>query len=49
MPYNVYVSYKGDGKDEPLNSTQPLYMKNPKDCTEDDDKKFYRDTFMYYN
>ena len=49
MPYNVYVSYKGDGKDEPLNSTQPLYMKNPKDCTEDDYKKFYRDTFMDYN
>ena len=49
MPYNVYVSFKGDGKDEPLNSTQPLYMKNPKDCTEDDYKKFYRDTFMDYN
>ncbi len=49
MPYNVYVSYKGGGKDEPLNSTQPLYMKNPKDCTEDDYKKFYRDTFMDYN
>ncbi len=49
MPYNIYVSYKGDGKDEPLNSTQPLYMKNPKDCTEDDYKKFYRDTFMDYN
>ena len=28
MPFNVYVSYKGDGKDEPLNSTLPLYAKN---------------------
>ena len=49
MPYNVYVSYKSDGKDEPLNSTLPLYAKNPKDCTDDDYKKFYTDTFMDYN
>lgn len=49
MPYNVYVSYKGDGKDEPLNSTLPLYAKNPKDCTDEDYKKFYLDTFMDYN
>ena len=48
MPYNVYVSFKGDGKDEPLNSTLPLYAKNPKDCTDEDYKKFYRDTFMDY-
>ncbi len=49
MPYNVYVSFKGDGKDEPLNTTTPLYVKNPKDCTDEDYKKFYRDTFMDYN
>ena len=49
MPFNVYVSYKGDGKDEPLNSTLPLYAKNPKDCTDKDYKKFYRDTFMDFN
>jgi molecular chaperone HtpG len=49
MPYNVYVSYKGDGKDTPLNTTTPLYMKNPKDCTDEDYKKFYQDTFMDYN
>lgn len=49
MPYNIYVSYKGDGKDEPLNSTIPLYVKNPKDCTDEDYKKFYRETFMDYN
>lgn len=49
MPFNVYVDYKGDGKDEPLNSTLPLYAKNPKDCTDEDYKKFYTDTFMDYN
>ena len=30
---------------EPINNTQPLYMKAPQDCTEEDYKKFYRDTF----
>ncbi len=49
MPFNVYVNYKGDGKDEPLNSTLPLYAKNPKDCTDEEYKKFYTDTFMDYN
>lgn len=49
MPYNVYVDFKGDGKDQPLNSTTPLYAKAPKDCTEEDYKKFYSDTFMDYN
>ena len=49
MPYNVYVSYKGDGSDQPLNTTTPLYTKNPKDCTEEEYKQFYRDTFMDYN
>ncbi len=49
MPYNVYVNFKGDGKDEPLNTTLPLYAKLPKDCTDEDYKKFYTDTFMDYN
>ncbi len=49
MPYNIYFGYKGDGKDEPLNSTTPLYAKNPKDCSDEEYKKFYTDTFMDYN
>ena len=49
MPYNVYLSFKGDGKDQPLNTTAPLYAKNPKDCTDEEYKQFYRDTFMDYN
>lgn len=49
MPYNVYVSYKGDGKDEPLNTTLPLYAKAPKDCSDEDYKKFYTDTFLDFN
>ena len=30
---------------EMLNTPEPLYMKAPKNCTEEDYKKFYRDTF----
>ena len=48
MPYNIYVGYKGDGKDSPLNTTTPLYTKSPKDCTDEEYKNFYTDTFMDY-
>lgn len=33
-------------KPEPLNNTSPLWKKNPRDCTEEEYKEFYRDTFM---
>ncbi|MCH5147356.1 MAG: molecular chaperone HtpG [Clostridiales bacterium] len=48
MPYNIYVNYKGND-DKPLNTTTPLYAKAPKDCSDEDYKKFYTDTFMDYN
>ncbi len=48
MPYNIYVGYKGDGKDQPLNTVAPLYLKSPKDCTDEEYKNFYTDTFMDY-
>lgn len=48
MPYNIYVDYKGDGKDTALNTTAPLYTKAPKDCTDEEYKNFYTDTFMDY-
>ena len=46
MPYNIYVDFKGDGKDKPLNTTTPLYAKPVKDCTEEEYKEFYTDTFF---
>lgn len=49
MPYNIYLSFKGDGNDKPLNETNPLYMKTPNECTDEQYKKFYIDTFMDYN
>lgn len=48
MPYNIYYDYKGKD-DKPLNDTQPLYLKNPKDCTEEEYKEFYRKTFHDYH
>ena len=32
----------------PLNDTQPLWTKNPSDCTDDEYKEFYRKVFMDY-
>lgn len=48
MPYNIYLNYTGK-EDKPLNDTQPLYLKNPKDCTEEEYKEFYRKTFHDYH
>ena len=44
MPYNIYLNYTGKD-DKALNDTQPLYLKNPKDCTDEEYKEFYRKTF----
>lgn len=49
MPYNIYFDYKGDGKDVALNTVSPLYLKSAKDCTEEEYKNFYIDTFMDYD
>lgn len=39
---------KEEQKPEPLNNVHPLWKKNPKDCTDEEYKEFYRDTFMDY-
>lgn len=49
MPYNIYVNFKGDGKDKPLNTTLPLYAKPVKDCTDEEYKEFYTNTFLDFN
>jgi len=36
-------------KNVPVNTTQPLYLKQPKDCTEEEYKDFYRRTFSDFN
>lgn len=34
---------------KPLNDTNPLWMKAPKDCTDEEYKEFYRKVFMDFN
>ncbi len=36
-------------KPEPLNDTQPLWLKNPKDCTDEEYKQFYTKVFHDFN
>ena len=48
MPYNIYVNFTGKD-DKPVNDVSPLYLKNPTDCTDEEYKTFYRETFNDYN
>lgn len=49
MPVNIYLNPKGEESDKPMNNTLPLYLKDPKACTDEEYKNFYRETFMDYN
>ena len=49
MPVKIYLNPKGDDTDKALNDTMPLYLKDPKECTEEEYKNFYRETFMDFN
>ena len=49
MPYPVYLNPKNDDKDKPVNNSKPLYLKDPKECTDEEYKNFYRDTFNDFN
>lgn len=48
LPVEIYLENEKEEKKEnrkPLNDTHPLWIKNPKDCTEDEYKEFYRKVF----
>lgn len=49
MPYDIYLNPKEGEENKPLNTTLPLYAKDPKECTEEEYKTFYRETFSDYN
>ena len=49
MPVDIYLKPKNDDTDKPLNNIKPLYLKDPKECTDEEYKNFYRDTFMDFN
>lgn len=59
MPYEIYftelpekVAEEKEGEDAeaqtPLNDTNPLWLKRPADCTEEEYKEFYRKVFRDY-
>lgn len=49
MPYEIYLNPKEGQENKPVNTTVPLYLKQPKDCTEEEYKRFYRETFADFN
>ena len=49
MPFDIYLNPKGDEQDKPINVNAPLYLKDPKECSDEEYKNFYRDTFMDFN
>ena len=50
MPVDVVVETTLDNEDlaKPINKT-PLWVKNPKDCTDEEYKQFYKETFNDFN
>ena len=49
MPYEIYLNPKEGEENEPVNTPVPLYAKVPKECSEEDYKAFYRETFLDFN
>lgn len=51
LPVEIYLeNEKEEQKEEnkPLNDIHPLWAKNPKDCTDEEYKEFYRNVFQDY-
>lgn len=53
LPIEIYLEEEGKEVKEkdlkPLNDINPLWMKAPKDCTDEEYKDFYKKVFMDYN
>ncbi|MCF0147720.1 MAG: molecular chaperone HtpG [Clostridium sp.] len=53
LPTEIYLEEEGkEVKEEdrkPLNDTTPLWMKSPKDCTDEEYKDFYKKVFLDFN
>lgn len=50
MPYPIYLNPKeGDKENKPVNTTSPIYLKQPSECTDEEYQNFYRDTFHDFN
>lgn len=58
LQYEIYLTDKNEKKDEkekdkkedkPINNTSPLWLKNPRDCTDEEYKSFYHEVFQDFN
>jgi len=56
LPFEIYLEDATKKKDDeskeenkPLNDTNPLWLKNPKDCTDEEYKEFYKKVFFDFN
>lgn len=53
LPVDIYLHVKGKEETEedekPLNDTYPLWLKSPKDCTDEEYKEFYRKVFKTFD
>ncbi|MGL5714387.1 MAG: molecular chaperone HtpG, partial [Paraclostridium sp.] len=56
LPVEIYLEVKGKEEDtenkeeiKPLNDTKPLWLKAPRECTEEEYKEFYRNTFKTFD
>ncbi|CEP79874.1 molecular chaperone HtpG [Paraclostridium sordellii] len=53
LPVDIYLHVKGkeekEDDEKPLNDTYPLWLKSPKDCTDEEYKEFYRKVFKTFD
>ena len=53
LPIEIYLEEEGKEEKEedkkPLNDTTPLWMKSPRDCTDEEYKDFYKKVFLDFN
>jgi len=57
LQYEIYLVDENEKKDDkkqdteekPINNTSPLWLKNPKDCTDEEYKNFYHEVFTDFN
>jgi molecular chaperone HtpG len=56
LQYEIYIvdenakkDDKKEAEEKPINNTQPLWLKNPRDCTDEEYKSFYHEVFTDFN
>ena len=49
MPVEIFLNPKEGEEAKPVNDTHPLWLKPPRECTDEEYKKFYSELFMDFN